>query len=160
MVSLFGKPKHQPNRLVHVYASQPAHQFIITPMYINRDEIYYEQETPIVLPFDIHREVIGKHIASAFHQFTMKDRNLRDMKATDWPSFQISRASSIKQFEKLYVVMIIGEENTAIRIDGHPIHSSDLMVSKWSTMSDHLQCGNDVVDVVRCCLHLTETYFI
>lgn len=160
MVSLFGKPKYQPKRSVHVYASQHVNQLIIAPMYINRNEIYYEQETPITLPFDTHRESIGNHIANALHQFTMKDRNLRDMKLTDWPSFQKSGASSVKQFKKLYMAMLITEENTAIRIDGYPMNASDLMVSKWSTMSDHLQCGNDVVDVVRCCLHLTETYFI
>jgi hypothetical protein len=71
---------------------------IIAPRYATPEGVRYEQESPLVFrPFSATN--VGAAVKKAFEAFSVRAKDLRDMKKSDWPSFQASGVKSIKQFE-------------------------------------------------------------
>jgi hypothetical protein len=61
------------------------------------------------LPVD-HLE-LGNEVLRNFHQFAIKDKNLRNHKITDWPAFKCSKSKSVRSFEETFTYISISGNN-------------------------------------------------
>ena len=100
-------------RIFLASADKPA---IIAAMYYNAAGIYYEQENPLVLPDWRARPGLAAGLRSTLGRFQMRDKELRDTKKTDWPSYVASRCRSVRQFE-----------NEFLCIDVHVLNEAELL---------------------------------
>lgn len=71
---------------------------IVASRHATPEGILYEQDSPTVLVAAAPQSV-GAAIKKAFEAFSVRAKNLRDSKKSDWPAFQASGAKSMKQFE-------------------------------------------------------------
>jgi hypothetical protein len=93
-------------------------------MHQNSAGIYFEQSTPVVLEPVPSAAELGAAFRRAFDAFYVLDKNLGDVKKSDWPSFTVSRLRSVKEFERQYrCIHCIGlsESNAVVRASvSHP----------------------------------------
>ena len=85
-----------PNPLVTVYIG-PG-RAIVAPNHATPDGILYEQATPIVLT-SLSATELGAAVKQSFSMFSIRPKDLRTWKASDWPAFQASAYRTIKKFE-------------------------------------------------------------
>lgn len=80
---------------VAVYVGTVA--VIVAPRHATPDGIYYEQESPVVIsPISAVR--VGAAVKKAFDAFSVRAKDLRDAKRSDWPAFHASGCQSMRQF--------------------------------------------------------------
>jgi hypothetical protein len=60
---------------------------------------YYEQENHILLT-DCSSAELGAAIKESLKLFSIRERDLRKFKKTDWPAYRASRCTSVKRFEE------------------------------------------------------------
>jgi hypothetical protein len=95
---------------VYLAADKPA---IVAAMHHNLAGIYYEQESPVVLA-DWRKPVeLAAALRLALRQFSLRDRNLRETKKSDWPSYRVSGCRSVREFERTYLRIAIRALNDA-----------------------------------------------
>lgn len=100
-----------PLRFARLYLSEnkPA---IIAAMHFNSAGICYEQEDPFVDKSGDWDTLVAS-LRSALARFSLRDKNLRDHKKTDWPAFRGSGCRSVRQFEDLYLQIEVRAVNEA-----------------------------------------------
>ena len=96
---------------VAIYISQLHNQVIICPRYINDAGLIYEQENCTLLKLPLDYSTLGDEVLRNLDLFSLKDKNLRDQKRTDWPAFKHSKLKSIKSFEEAFLAMNISGNN-------------------------------------------------
>ncbi|HWZ03653.1 MAG TPA: hypothetical protein VNX40_08560 [Mucilaginibacter sp.] len=119
-------------KLVSLYISDQEKQVIIAPNYKNDAGIYYEQETCTIVNYPLDYSLLGEEIIKNFDLFTLKDKNLRDEKPSDWPAYKASKLKTIKAFEKGYRRIIItgaNESNITLVIEGVSQIDDDLKIT-------------------------------
>jgi hypothetical protein len=82
-------------------------------MHCNLAGIYYEQENPVVLTNWRERVKLATALRLALKQFSPRDRNLRETKKSDWPSYRASGCRSVREFETTYLRIAIRALNDA-----------------------------------------------
>jgi len=95
---------------VYLAESRPA---IIAAMHFNSAGIYYEQEEPAVLASWRDGVAVAVCLRSLLERFSFRERNLQDVKKTDWPSYRASRCPSVREFENLYLCIDVHALNEA-----------------------------------------------
>jgi hypothetical protein len=111
---------------VAIHISQLHKQVIICPRYINDAGIMYEQENCTLLNFPVDYATLGDEVLRNFNLFSLKDKNLRDQKRTDWPAFKCSKLKTVKSFEDTFLPM---------NIDGN--NESNIILSIEAPLSGH-----------------------
>jgi hypothetical protein len=102
-------PKSLPR--ISVYIGESA--AIVAPTHASGDGgPYYEQECPIYLEPYASTD-LGSAIKKSFEKFSVKERNLRNLKKTDWPAYRASRCSSVKRFEAKFQHISISYLNSS-----------------------------------------------
>ena len=85
---------------------------IVASRHATPDGIVYEQDSPVVLKSGSAAD-IGAAVKQAFGAFSIRTKNLRDLKASDWPAFQASGCRSIKQFATEFRAIFVGHLNSS-----------------------------------------------
>lgn len=130
--SLFSRPKQSAVRGVHLYFS--GESVIVAALHQTLDGVYYEQAMPLVMDGQPTPERLGAAFRSGFESFSVQDRNLRDVKRTDWPAFRASRLRSLEEFQDSFKPMpcfALNASNLIVQaVMQHPDHEGiELSVS-------------------------------
>jgi hypothetical protein len=96
-----------------IYAPLGAGSLIAAAIYDNHESTYYEQEDVAVIEQWRNAETLGMATWGALARFRRKDRNLYDVKLTDWPAYRASGVRSVKQFEATYLRIHVEALNEA-----------------------------------------------
>ena len=152
----FSKRLKQEVKRVTIYISENHHQIIFAPLHKNAAGIYYEQDASFAYDFPISESDLGDYATRYLNLFIIQDKNLRDLKISDWPAFKISKAKSIRNFESDYIRMSIygaNESNITLIVEGHPYKDSDLLVSSTiSAYAERIEIGERIIRVYKACL--------
>ena len=92
---------------------------IVAARHATPEGILYEQDSPMVLA-PASPQSVGAAIKKAFHVFSMRPKNLRDSKPSDWPAFKASGLKSVKHFEadfRLLSVSYLNPSGAVARAD-------------------------------------------
>ena len=102
-------------RCVNVYLS--VENAIVAPMHRNIAGVYFEQDVAVVVT-DLHdASALGREFRKAFDRFSIRDKNLRNHRRSDWPAWQASGLRTIKEFERRYrVVRCHGVDDDNLRV--------------------------------------------
>jgi len=139
-----------------VYISDKQEEIIIASRHVNKAGIIYEQENCKTLLKSVSFSELGTQIIDSMNLFSLKDKNLRESKLTDWPAFKHSKSKSVRAFEKEYVnisVVSCNEYNLIIDIEGFPYKDSELkVISTISFYADKEEIGKRIIKVYEACL--------
>lgn len=100
-------------REARVYLPREKGAAIVAPVHCNMCSLNYEQENPIVVAEWRDPLALASAFRAAIERFTRLDRNLRDYKSTDWPTYRASGSRSVRQFEASYQAIHIKAVNEA-----------------------------------------------
>jgi hypothetical protein len=93
-------------RRAHIYLGATVKEAIVAALHHNSDGISFEQDGPAVIAD--WRQAPGLSVALRFalERFSLRERNLRDFKKTEWPSYRASSFRSVRAFEATYNICI------------------------------------------------------
>jgi hypothetical protein len=100
-------------REARIYLPLEKGSAIVAPVYCNMCSLNYEQENPIVVAEWRDPIALASAFRKAIERFARLDRNLRDYKSTDWPTYQASGCRSVRQFESSFQAIYIKAVNEA-----------------------------------------------
>ena len=141
-----------------LFISEPNKEVIIAPLYQLQRGLYYEQETPRVVPFASPLDEIGRRAKVSLLLCKTVSMNLRDKKESDWPAYRSSRARSLKAFKADYVYMSVETVNNNIRLEGYPVGSEQIFVGAYvAPACTALNLGKLIMNMYRCCQQLAQT---
>ena len=100
-------------RRIHIYLADADMPAIVSAMHYNVAGIYYEQENSLLVPQWRERSGLAAGLRSSLGRFSMRDKNLREHKKTDWPSFLASHSHSVRDFESTYLCIVVQASNDA-----------------------------------------------
>jgi len=123
---VFFKRNKKIKKSVALYISTVHNQIIVCPRFVNNAGIIYEQEICTLLDFSQDATTIGNEVLRNFNLFALKDKNLRDLKRTDWPAFKCSKLKTIKSFEESFLFIDIAGNN-----------ESNIILSNEAPMARH-----------------------
>lgn len=121
---------------ISLYISELSKQIIIAPHHINIDGIRYEQDTCTVIDYPADNLILGSEAIRNFDLFSLKDKNLRDEKESEWPAFKASHLKTIKSFKQTYARM---------RIDGANDHNITLVIKVSCASNNDLLITSSIV---------------
>jgi len=142
-----------PYSSIYLGAGKPA---IVAASRFNTPGIGYEQDNPIVVPDWEHGETLAIALRSSLQRFCFQERNLRDAKTTDWPSFVASRLRSVADFDRTYCRIHVQAFNAAqVSWDAYAVPAGESEISLHVTLnlasgSDE-QTGQKLVRLFRAC---------
>ena len=131
----------------------PTKPAIVAARHQNAAGITYEQEDPILVPNWRDSAELAKALRAAIERFSFKDRNLRDLKRTEWPSFRASGFRSVKEFESVCLCVWIRAVNDAelfYEAEAKPIGEDDIMLKVTLNRN-----GSDE-EIGRCLIRLFD----
>jgi hypothetical protein len=147
---------------VAIYISQLHKQVIICPRHINNAGLRYEQENCTLLNFPVDYTTLGDEVLRNFDLFSLKDKNLRDQKRTDWPAFKCSKLKTVKSFEDTFLSMNIAgnnESNIILSIEA-PLSGHDDIIINSNISSGPLNkkaIGERIIKVYNLAITNTST---
>lgn len=100
-------------RSAHIYLRDDKTPAIVAAMHRNIAGIYYEQEDPIVVSAWREPDALPNALWAALKRYSVQDRNLRDAKRLEWPSYRASRCRSVREFESTYLCITVDPVNEA-----------------------------------------------
>ena len=140
---------------LNIYISDKFHQIIFAPTHNNFAGINYEQEECFAHDLPMSESEIGQSAINCWNLFSIKDKNLRDNKPSDWPAFKKSKAKTIRSFEFDYIRLSLrgeSESNIILIIEGLPNKDSDLSVtSVISAYTEKINIGDRILKVYEAC---------
>lgn len=141
---------------ISIYISDKHKHLIIAPRHENDAGIMYEQKTCFSADYPIDLADLGAEAIKSLNQYSIKDTNLRDSKATDWPAFKHSKSKSVASFENEYINIFIrsaNDSNLVLTIEGRPFKTSELTInSSISFHADKQELGQRINEVYKACL--------
>jgi hypothetical protein len=96
-----------------IYVCSEDRPAIVSALHHNNAGILYEQEDPIIVAQWCDPIALATALRAALARFSLQDRNLRDSKLTDWPSYRASTARSVREFERTYIRIGVRSVNEA-----------------------------------------------
>lgn len=137
-----------------VFVSRSADTAIVVTMHANEADIWFEDETPVVLSGPLVAADLGNRVRDAMGATSRRSKDLSRHKLTDWPAFRASGASSVKRFQSLFIpigVMSANESNLIAEVSGLPAADSDLHVVSHVSTSLPAEVGEAVIRVYEAC---------
>ena len=100
-------------RRASIYLGATAKEAIVAALHHNSAGISFEQEGPAVIANWRQAPALGVALRSALERFSPQERNLRDLKKTEWPSYRASGSRSVRMFETTYTCISVQAMNEA-----------------------------------------------
>ena len=72
---------------------------------------------------------LGIALRFALERFSLQERNLRDFRKTEWPSYRASSSRSVREFEATFICIIVqalNESELFYDAFAHPIGEEDI----------------------------------
>ena len=117
------------HRSVCVFYPQENNAAIVAAMHFNRAGILFEQDDPIAVEDWRNPDILALAVQSALGRFGPRERNLRDAKSTNWPSYRVSHCRSVRQFEASYMrvsICAVNEAELVYDASAFPLGESEL----------------------------------
>ena len=96
-----------------IYLADESKAAIVVAMHHNFAGLYYEQENPITISNWRDSPELALALRSALHRFSLCDRNLRELKSSDWTAYRVSRCRSVREFQGTYLRISVRAANEA-----------------------------------------------
>jgi|KBSMisStandDraft_5_1062788.scaffolds.fasta_scaffold291913_1 hypothetical protein len=96
-----------------IYLGTTAKEAIVTALHINSAGVSFEQDEPAVIADWRQTPGLGVALRFALERFSLQERNLRNLKKTEWPSYRASSSRSVREFEATYMCISIQALNEA-----------------------------------------------
>ena len=100
-------------RRARIYLGATAREAIVAALHYNSAGVSFEQDGPAVIADWRQAPVLGVAMRFALERFSLQERNLRDLKKTDWPSYRASSSRSVREFEATHVCINVQALNEA-----------------------------------------------
>lgn len=100
-------------RCARIYLGATAKEAIVAALHHNSAGISFEQEGPAVIANWRQAPALGVALRLALERFSPQERNLRDLKKTEWPSYRASGSRSVRLFETTYTCISVQAMNEA-----------------------------------------------
>jgi len=100
-------------RGAHIYLGTTVKEAIVAALYHNSAGILFEQDEPAVIPDWRQAPGLGVALRFALERFSLQERNLRNLKKTEWPSYRASTSHSVRKFETTYMCISVQALNKA-----------------------------------------------
>jgi hypothetical protein len=99
-----------------VYLSHSGRGFVVAATAVDDAGIRYEPDYANLLPFSSSLASVGQEVISVLDRFCHKDRNLRNLKKSDWPAFRASGLQSVRAFEQDYSFIAVERDESRLTI--------------------------------------------
>ena len=100
-------------RRAHIYLGATVNDAIIAALHQNSAGISFEQDGPAVIANWRQTPGLCAALRFALERFSLQEKNLRDFKKTEWPSYRASSSRSVREFEATYICISIQALNEA-----------------------------------------------
>jgi hypothetical protein len=154
--SLFRKKEVDLIKRISIYISLKHQQLIIAPLNSNNAGTIYEQEKCFISDYPIDTNELGSQVTNHLNIYSIKDKNLYNAKASEWPAFKHSKVKTIKAFEEFYIrisVHSVNSSNLILEISGVPSNNNELTVnSSISFNAKSSEIGKRVLKVFEACI--------
>jgi hypothetical protein len=100
-------------RRAHIYLGATVKEAIVAALNHNSAGISFEQDGPAVIADWRQAPGLGAALRFALERFSLRERNLRDFKKTEWPSYRASGFRSVREFEATYICISVQALNEA-----------------------------------------------
>ena len=143
-------------KYLELYVSVKHAQTIFAPVSKNEAGIYYEQENCFSHEFPMSDLLLGECCLKYWNLFEVKEKNLRELKSTDWPAFKHGKSKAVRSFEFDYIKISVkgaNESNLVLLIEGIPYSGSELSVtSSVSACTEPINIGDRINKVIEACI--------
>ncbi len=149
------QPREAMKRFARLFIARLGSRAIAVGMHMNENDMWYENDSPIVLNAPFTAEDLGRAVAQAMGKTDRRAWNARDAKLTDWPAFKASGERSIRKFEGSFIEISIQSANASnlvVIVTGNP--EKDAVLQVTSTMSTSVvpaELGARVLRVYEAC---------
>jgi hypothetical protein len=116
-------------RVALLYLPESGGAAIVAPMHVNSGGICFEQDEPLRIDDWRTPSQLIPALRSALECFSPRERNLREVKKTDWPSYRASGCAWVRDFEQSYLcvnVRAVNEAEKFYEASANPHGESDL----------------------------------
>jgi hypothetical protein len=96
-----------------IYLGPTAKEAIVAALHYNSAGISFEQEGPVAIANWRRAPGLGAALRFALERFSLQERNLRDLKKSEWPSYRASSSRSVREFEATYICISVQALNEA-----------------------------------------------
>lgn len=107
----------------NLYLSRDATRGFVVTVHVNQSGVFCEADDVEAVPVPIRPESLGAVVRAAAARSMAIQRNLRDVKVSDWAVYRTSGTRSIRQFEHDFVLVElegVNEANSSYLITGTP----------------------------------------
>ncbi len=140
-------------QFARVFIAKSDERTIVATIHQNELGVWYEDESPTVLEPASSAEQVGRAVREAMRKTSVRPKDLRSHKLTDWPCFKASRLRSVRQFEDRYIAIRVrgaNEANIIAVVTGSPEKDAPLDVTTTASMSDE-PLGVAIIQVFEAC---------
>jgi hypothetical protein len=142
-------------RGAHIYLAGSGKPAIVAALHHNVAGIAYEQETPTVVADWRDGAALAAALRSALGGFSVKDRDLRGLKKTEWPAYRASTCASVREFERTYLCIFVGPVNEAEHAyDAHAQPHGEDDITLHVTLTRHssdVEMGRKILKLFDAC---------
>ena len=113
----------------HIYLADEKKPAIVAAMHHNLAGICYEQDEAVVVADWREGLPLVAALRSALERFSFRDRNLRDVKLTDWSAYQASHCRSVREFQGSYLCISVraaSEAELCYFAEARPLDESEI----------------------------------
>lgn len=100
-------------RSARIYVGATVKDAIVAALHYNKAGIFFEQDDPEVVADWRNGPGLAVALRSALTRCSLQERNLRDQKKTEWPSYRASNSRSLRVFEATYLCISVRALNEA-----------------------------------------------
>jgi hypothetical protein len=100
-------------RCAYIYLGTTVKDAIVAALHHNSAGILFEQDGPAVIPDWRQAPGLGVALRFALERFSLQERDLRNIKKTEWPSYRASTSHSVRKFEATYMCISVQALNEA-----------------------------------------------
>ena len=128
-------------RRAHIYLGATVKEAIVAALHHNSAGILFEQDGPAVIADWRQAPGLGVALRFALERFSLQERNLRDYKKTEWPSYRASNSRSVRKFEATYIRISVQALNEVeLFYDAYACPPGEEEISLHVTLN---RCGPD-----------------
>ena len=142
-------------KTARVFVRRDGGRAIVVAMHRNENGVYFEADQTAVQDAPLNDVEIGTTVFQALGSSSLQQKDLRDVKSTDWPAYRASGAPSVREFEADYIYLEVegaNDANLIYAITGSPNNGSDLEVrGTVSSACAPAGIGKMVMKVYRAC---------
>ena len=141
-------------REARIYLADSSKPAIVTALHHNTAGLRYEQDKAIVVAGWRESLSLVTALHSALERFSFPDRNLRDLKLSEWPAYRASSCQSVKKFESSYLRISVRPANEAELLyiaEVKPLDESEISLCVTLNRNDDVKIGRLLLRLYDVC---------